>query len=39
VHEIKHDGYRLMARRDRVGVRLLTRNGTLSRHHAARFSR
>ena len=29
VHEIKHDGYRLMARRDAlsVGIRLLTRNG------------
>jgi bifunctional non-homologous end joining protein LigD len=27
VHEVKHDGYRLMARRDPVGVRLLTRNG------------
>jgi bifunctional non-homologous end joining protein LigD len=27
VHEIKHDGYRLMARHDPVGVRLLTRNG------------
>ena len=27
VHEIKHDGYRLMARRDAAGVRLLTRNG------------
>jgi bifunctional non-homologous end joining protein LigD len=27
VHEIKHDGYRLMARRDSVRVRLLTRNG------------
>ena len=27
VHEIKHDGFRLMARRDRVGVRLITRNG------------
>jgi bifunctional non-homologous end joining protein LigD len=29
VHEIKHDGYRLMARRDpvSVGVKLLTRNG------------
>jgi hypothetical protein len=29
VHEIKHDGYRLMARRDpiAIGVRLLTRNG------------
>jgi ATP-dependent DNA ligase len=27
LHEIKHDGYRLMARRDGAGVRLLTRNG------------
>jgi bifunctional non-homologous end joining protein LigD len=27
IHEIKHDGYRLMARRDPTGVRLLTRNG------------
>jgi bifunctional non-homologous end joining protein LigD len=27
VHEIKHDGYRLIARRDPVGIRLLTRNG------------
>jgi ATP-dependent DNA ligase len=27
VHEIKHDGYRLMARRDPAGTRLLTRNG------------
>jgi bifunctional non-homologous end joining protein LigD len=27
IHEIKHDGYRLMARRDATGVRLLTRNG------------
>jgi bifunctional non-homologous end joining protein LigD len=27
VHEIKHDGYRLMMRRDGGGVRLLTRNG------------
>ena len=27
IHEIKHDGYRLMARRDPVGIRLLTRNG------------
>jgi ATP-dependent DNA ligase len=26
-HEIKHDGYRLMAHRDAVGARLLTRNG------------
>jgi bifunctional non-homologous end joining protein LigD len=27
VHEIKHDGYRLMVRRDGAGGRLLTRNG------------
>jgi bifunctional non-homologous end joining protein LigD len=27
LHEIKHDGYRLMARRDSGGIRLLTRNG------------
>jgi bifunctional non-homologous end joining protein LigD len=27
IHEIKHDGYRLMARRDGAGIRLLTRNG------------
>jgi bifunctional non-homologous end joining protein LigD len=27
LHEIKHDGYRLIARRDAGGVRLLTRNG------------
>ena len=27
MHEIKHDGYRLMARRDPIGIRLLTRNG------------
>jgi bifunctional non-homologous end joining protein LigD len=27
IHEIEHDGYRLMARRDPVGIRLLTRNG------------
>jgi len=27
LHEIKHDGFRLMARRDANGVRLRTRNG------------
>src|SRR5712672_1881545 len=27
IHEIKHDGYRLMARRDTVGIRLITRRG------------
>jgi ATP-dependent DNA ligase len=27
IHEIKHDGFRLMARRDPVGIRLITRQG------------
>src|SRR5260370_6359516 len=27
LHEIKHDGFRIMARRDSAGVRLVTRNG------------
>ena len=27
IHEIKHDGFRIMARRDARGVRLVTRNG------------
>jgi hypothetical protein len=27
MHEMKHNGYRLMARRDAVGIRLLTRGG------------
>jgi bifunctional non-homologous end joining protein LigD len=27
IHEIKHDGFRIMARRDAARVRLLTRNG------------
>jgi bifunctional non-homologous end joining protein LigD len=27
IHEIKHDGFRILARRDQGGVRLLTRNG------------
>jgi bifunctional non-homologous end joining protein LigD len=27
LHEIKHDGFRIMARRDSVGVRLITRHG------------
>jgi bifunctional non-homologous end joining protein LigD len=27
IHEIKHDGFRLMVRRDAAGVQLLTRNG------------
>jgi bifunctional non-homologous end joining protein LigD len=34
VHEIKHDGFRILARRDRTGVRLYTRNGY---NFAARF--
>ena len=27
LHEIKHDGFRIMARRDGAGVRLFSRNG------------
>ena len=27
VHEIKHDGFRIIACRDAAGVRLITRNG------------
>src|SRR5947199_1592625 len=27
LHEIKHDGFRIMARRDSTGIRLITRNG------------
>jgi len=27
IHEIKHDGFRILARRDSAGVRLITRNG------------
>jgi bifunctional non-homologous end joining protein LigD len=27
IHEIKHDGFRIMARRDTAGVRLITRKG------------
>jgi bifunctional non-homologous end joining protein LigD len=27
VHEIKHDGFRMMVRRDPAGTRLLTRRG------------
>jgi bifunctional non-homologous end joining protein LigD len=34
IHEIKHDGYRLMARRDPVGIRLLTQRGN---NWSARF--
>jgi bifunctional non-homologous end joining protein LigD len=35
LHEIKHDGFRIMARRDASGVRLFTRNGN---DFADRFS-
>jgi bifunctional non-homologous end joining protein LigD len=27
LHEIKHDGFRILARKDAAGVRLITRNG------------
>ena len=36
LHEIKHDGFRIMARRDAAGVRLLTRN---DHDFAGRFPR
>ena len=35
IHEIKHDGFRIMARRDAGGVRLISRNG---HDFTARFS-
>jgi ATP-dependent DNA ligase len=31
LHEIKHDGFCIMARRDAAGVRLYTRNGKTAR--------
>lgn len=31
LHEIKHDGMRIMARRDGAGIRLITRHGNDSR--------
>ena len=27
IHEIKHDGFRIMARRDAAGIRLISRHG------------
>jgi bifunctional non-homologous end joining protein LigD len=41
IHEIKHDGYRLIIQREGKRVRLFTRNGndwkpSLSTHHAGR---
>src|SRR5262249_17109074 len=36
IHEIKHDGFRILARRDAGGVRLYTRNGY---NFAGRFPR
>jgi ATP-dependent DNA ligase len=29
IHEIQHDGFRLMARRDSVGIRLITVGATI----------
>jgi hypothetical protein len=37
IHEIKHDGYRLMARRDSVGIRLLTAFRVCRTHIQARL--
>jgi bifunctional non-homologous end joining protein LigD len=39
LHEIKHDGYPLMARRDPVGIRLITRRGTTGRTASRSCSR
>jgi ATP-dependent DNA ligase len=42
IHEIKHDGFRLMARRDPVGIRLITRRGndwTTAVSHQVRLRR
>src|ERR1700688_1830733 len=36
IHEIKHDGFRILARRDANGVQLFTRNGY---NFAERFTR
>ncbi len=33
LHEIKHDGFRIMACRDSAGVRLITRHGNDVTHH------
>jgi ATP-dependent DNA ligase len=30
IHEIKHDGFRIIGRKDAVGVRLITATGTTS---------
>ena len=35
IHEIKHDGYRLMARRNPAGVRLFTSPGSMARSSLA----
>jgi ATP-dependent DNA ligase len=34
IHEIKHDGFRILARRDAAGVRLITRAGNDSSEKA-----
>jgi bifunctional non-homologous end joining protein LigD len=39
IHEIKHDGYRLMGRRDPVGIRLITRRGNDGRSVSRSWSR
>ena len=38
LHEIKHDGFRIMARRDQGRVRLLTRNGNDFTEHFPRIA-
>jgi bifunctional non-homologous end joining protein LigD len=39
IHEIKHDGYRLMARRDPVGIRLLSAAATIGQTGSRSWSR
>ena len=39
LHEIKHDGFRILARKDAAGVRLYTRNGyNFASRETARFA-
>jgi hypothetical protein len=34
LHEIKHDGFRILARKDAAGVRLITRHGNIHAYDA-----
>jgi len=39
LHEIKHDGFRILARRGPAGVQLITRNGNAISRAAFRLSK